>query len=126
GARFDADGVPARNRTLTVFCELRYVGQTSTLSLPLDQFPPTETSFPAIHRDYNDAHQKAFGYQSEEPIQIVSLKAVGRVIDDTPRVPERLALVQERRAPSASRQAYFGEPHGWLETPVLGRGELTS
>lgn len=125
GERFDADGVPPENQTKSVFCELRYVGQTSTLSLPLDRFPPTEESFSRLRRDYNEAHEKAFGYQSEEPLQIVSLKAVGRMTSDRPRVPGHLALVRERRPPSASRRAYFGEPHGWLETPILGRSELS-
>jgi N-methylhydantoinase A len=33
---------------------------------------------------------------------------------------------QAQPAEQDARQAYFGEEHGWLDTPVLRRADLTS
>jgi N-methylhydantoinase A len=41
-------------------------------------------------------------------------------------VPERIHSSRAEPKAQAPRQAYFGPPTGWLETPVLGRGALSA
>ena len=50
-----------------------------------------------------------------------------RSIPAAPRVPERVRVALERggERPSA-RRVYFGPERGWLETPVLVRGDLAA
>jgi N-methylhydantoinase A len=60
-------------------------------------------------------------------VEIVNMQVVGQGLPDRPRVPE--ALLPAKKAAGArlpARQAYFGPQIGWLETPVLGRVDITS
>ena len=40
-------------------------------------------------------------------------------------MPDRVQRGNERAVAAGKRKAYFGEEHGWLETPVLSRAQIT-
>jgi N-methylhydantoinase A len=54
----------------------------------------------------------------------VNLELVGRGLPERPRVPESLTPDARVQPTSSSRQAWFGAEHGWLETPVIARGQI--
>ena len=56
----------------------------------------------------------------------MSLKVVGRGVPDAPRLPDAIRLESSYRAPEGTRRAYFGETEGWIDTPVVGRTDLTA
>ena len=57
----------------------------------------------------------------------MNILLVGHGIPDQPRGPSQIAPpVMETSASAASRQAYFGPEAGWIDTPVLRRGDLAT
>jgi N-methylhydantoinase A len=60
-------------------------------------------------------------------VEIVNIQVVGQGLPDRQPMPDRLSLGRrEKRGGLPPRQAYFGPSIGWLETPVLERGDLTT
>jgi N-methylhydantoinase A len=58
----------------------------------------------------------------------MGLRLVARGLSAETRGPERLRIAAEAAPPRdsrpASRRAYFGPPHDWLETPLVARQDL--
>jgi N-methylhydantoinase A len=84
----------------------------------------------ALEEAFGREHERTYGHRAGpgEPIELITLKIVGRGLSDPPRgafaapavVPQRAA-----RAPSA-RAAYFGAARGWCETRILDRADLAA
>jgi len=120
-----ADGYRTDARRTELSAEIKYIGQNAALSVPIAGLPVADTDIADLAEAFAVAHVSTFGYRSdEERLQIVSLKAVGRGIPDSPRLPGRIALAQGFRPDQTARRAYFGPEHGWIDTPVMGRGDL--
>ena len=120
-----ADGYGESARRLDLSAEVKYIGQNAALSVSVAQLPVVQADIDRLAEDFAVAHEATFGYRSdEERLQIVSLKAVGRGIPDTPRLPDRIILAQGFRPDQSARRAYFGPDHGWIETPVMARSDL--
>lgn len=112
-------------RQVEVFAEMKYTGQTWTLSVPCSKVPADADEFAAMAKRFSELHLQNYGYNSDaELTQFVSLKVIGRGIPDTPRLPDRVARGREREADRGERQAYFGPEAGWLQTPVMPRSAL--
>jgi N-methylhydantoinase A len=74
-------------------------------------------------------HERTYGHRAGpgEPVEIVNIHVVGQGLPDRPRGPDRLSPGrQEAGGRLPPRQAYFGSQVGWLETPVLARGDLAA
>jgi N-methylhydantoinase A len=105
--------------------EVKYIGQNGALPVPVRALPITRDDLVEISESFSVAHQNVFGYRSdEERLQLVTLKAVGRGVPDAPRLPKTIKLGDGFAPKGGVRKAYFGEEHGWLDTPVLGRPAL--
>ena len=76
-------------------------------------------------------HRRTYGYSVEEPVQVVSLRVIGRGVAHPDRSPadpgpgDAPPATGPARAP-ADRRVYFGPGHGWLSTPVVGRPALAA
>ena len=115
----------AAKREVVVYADVKYVGQTSPLSIRFPAYPVTAAMILGLRDVYGDLHQRTYGYRSDrEPLQFVSLKVVGRGIPDASRVPERVSRSHERIAQTGSRRAYFGAESGWLDTQLMPRVAL--
>jgi N-methylhydantoinase A len=122
----EADGFkgPARKH-IALSAEVKYVGQNASLTVPFDGLPVDKAALAVFAERFAQQHEHTFGYRSDkEVLQLVSLKAVGRGLDETPRVPDRARRAMEKVPEASCRQAYFGPEHGWLDTPVLPRSAL--
>ncbi|MBI4182924.1 MAG: hydantoinase/oxoprolinase family protein [Proteobacteria bacterium] len=112
-------------RRIEVYANLRYAGQTWTLTVPFVRFPADDQAMTALAEGFHRTHDQNYGYRSDhEPIQFVALKVLGRGVADRPRLPERVREATRREAERSGRKAYFGPGHGWLATPVLPRPGL--
>jgi N-methylhydantoinase A len=100
--------------------ELRYLGQSSELSVPLDNDVNTlATVVTAFHTE----HQRRFGYaMPERGIEIVTARLTARVGRPMPP-PERPAEIAQQ-APS-SRRVWFAAK-GFVETPIYQRDAISS
>ena len=119
------DGYGPDARRVSCFADMRYVGQNTALTLPIPDPPLDAAKLGAIEESFAEAHKATFGYRSdEESVQFVTLKSLGQGIAATPRLPDSIT-VPEGAAKSGTRNAYYGDPHGWMETPILGREDLS-
>ena len=117
----------AEKREVVVYADVKYVGQTSPLSIRFPAYPVTDAMVGDLRAIYGDLHQQTYGYRSDrEPLQFVSLKVVGRGIPDASRVPDRVSRAHERAAQTGVRRAYFGPEAGWLDTRLMPRTTLTA
>jgi len=122
-----SEGYPEARRSITLYAELRHVAQSASLPIAFESLAVTAASMTAVREAFGHAHQAAYGYRSDdEPVQIVSLKVIGRGIPEHARVPERVQRDREQAAGETVRRAWFGPEHGWRETTVLGRGALSA
>ena len=63
---------------------------------------------------------------ADEPVELITLKVVGRGLPDVPRaalaaaaeLPEGVVIAQPLR------RAYFGPAHGWCDTDIINRADL--
>jgi N-methylhydantoinase A len=99
--------------------------QSWELEVPI---PPGPVDPAALDEAYGVEHERTYGHRagSDEPVELVTLKVVGRAVPAT----SRAALAGQAELPEgvdiaeAARPAYFGPAHGWLEADVLNRAEL--
>jgi N-methylhydantoinase A len=124
-ATLESEGYRGAGARLERFADMRYAGQNSELTIPLEPRPLTPARLATLREAFAAEHEKTYGYRSDgEAVQIVGLRLIARGLSDTARVPERLRLVDEASPVRASRQAYFGPDAGWCATPVVPRQAL--
>jgi N-methylhydantoinase A len=124
-----AEGYTGTRTHLERSADLRYAGQNSELTIPLPSGALTPESLRQLQEAFAMEHDKTYGYRSDgEPVQLMGLRLVARGLSDAARIPERLhmatAALHSRETRPTPRQAYFGPPHGWVETPLMQRQEL--
>jgi N-methylhydantoinase A len=124
-----ADRVSAERQRIEMRVDMRYIGQSYELPLPLGGFGVDDWAglAPAFHAE----HARRFGHSDPAaPVEIVSFAVTATGLIDTPELP-RLAM-GKRQPPdevrSGVRRVYFeaetpatGE---WLEAPVWRREAL--
>lgn len=120
------EGFAAADRQrIVISVDMKYVGQTSPLAVQLAGYPAGAGTFDSLVKAFEAEHSKVFGYVPQgDAIQFVALKAICSGIPQTPRMPAQVRRGNEPQVHGASRKAYFGDGHGWLETPVLSRAAL--
>jgi N-methylhydantoinase A len=126
--RLAEDGFAADRIELTRSAALHYQGQSFELEVPLPAGTIDKTALAAIEEAYGVEHEKTYGHRAgaDEPVELVTLKVVGRGIPDVPRA----ALAANAELPQGvfiaqpMRRAYFGPARGWCETNVLNRADL--
>lgn len=116
---------PARQRFDLSF-GLKYQGQMESLSIPVPSPPLTAAQLEDAAEAFGAEHERNFGYRSDrEPLQIVYIKAVGRILSETPRAPERVERGDARHIDVGGvRRVYFGEERGWREAVLIDRATL--
>ena len=123
-ARMAEEGVEAAAVAAMYSADMRYVGQSYELEVPI-AFPLTAAAVPDALSGFHAAHERVYGYaRPEQPVEFVNFRAVHRYALPRPVVrppaPPRGAagdaLVGERRA-------YFA-PAGFARTAVYERARL--
>ena len=83
GADLDAEGIPADRRELSHAFDLRYVGQTTEITVPAPGgAEPLREGFRAVVAQFHRLHERLYSYSvPDEPVELVNLRlrAVGRV-----------------------------------------------
>jgi N-methylhydantoinase A len=146
-AQLTAEGFAGAAVRIERSADCCYQGQSFELTVPVrpealaDRGPRAESlEAPAddIAEAFGREHERTYGHRAgaEEPVEIVSLRVVGRGLSDRPRVPDRarvgpdVAPAGPGRPPAAaehaSRRVYFGPEAGWLAAPVLARADLAT
>ena len=106
--------------------DAKYAGQSFelTIQLPGPRMPAT-----TIAEIFAREHERTYGHRADaDPVQIVNLRLVARILRDgffPSAMPRNMSSVRRDRTGGGMRDAYFGQHHGILATPVLNRFELS-
>src|SRR5216684_2308618 len=124
-----ADRVPAERQQIERRVDMRYIGQSYELPIPLAATTDAEWAglAPAFHAE----HRRRFGHSDPaSPVEVVSFSVTATGLIDTPELPrpprgEREPPAEARRG---TRRAYFEmagpQGGGWVECPVWQREAL--
>jgi N-methylhydantoinase A len=128
--RLIADGFLAERIVIERAAALRYQGQSFELEVRVPDGAINGPALAAIEEAFGREHERTYGHRAgpEEPVELMTLKVVGRGLSDPPRAALAAQAALPRRvvaAPSA-RAAYFGAALGWCRTRVLDRADLAT
>jgi N-methylhydantoinase A len=94
--------------------DLRFVGQSFELTVPVDD----EFDAERVAERFRNAHESAYGYVMDDPIELVNVRVTSVVARDSPSVRYRTT----GDAKKGRREAFFDD--GFHETPVFDRTGL--
>jgi len=127
-ARLTEDGFAEDQIAIERRAALHYQGQSFELEVPVPDGMIDPAVLAALEEAFGVEHEKTYGHRAglEEPVELVTLKVVGRGVPDMPRaalaaqaaLPKGVVIAEPRR------QAYFGPAHGWQEARVVNRADL--
>ncbi len=124
-SQMDRDAVPGRPVMTAKSVEVRYVGQSYELEVPLSGDNVDDAAIARVIEDFHTLHERVYGHRdSDDLVELVTLRVV---LSQAPgRVPGGAALVTAEGAPSprATRKAYFPEAEGLIDTPIYDRNAL--
>ncbi len=127
GEELGQEGFSGPSAVIERSASLHYKGQIYELSVPAPDGVLDRDKLTELAERFGQEHETVYGHRAgpEEPVELVNIAVVGRGLSEANRVPERLRLAQ-MDGTVAPRRAYFGRDVGWLETPVLRRGDLAT
>ncbi len=126
--RLAEDGFAQDQIALERAAALHYQGQSFELEVPMPAGRMDRAALAALEEAYGVEHEKTYGHRAgtDEPVELITLKVVGRGLPDVPRaalaaaaeLPEGVVIAQPLR------RAYFGPAHGWCDTDIINRADL--
>jgi N-methylhydantoinase A len=122
------EGVSGEAVRFEPYVDLKYGYQLQELTIPFPLTSDTGSMLDTLAAQFRAAHEQAFGYNTDDPIELVSLRlrALATVGDmkfaDLAAQGARSSNGATRSEP---REAYFGPQHGLLRTTVFRRADIT-
>ena len=90
-----AEGVTSANREITLYMDIRYLGQTTEIQVPIGaNANALMNGFDLVEQRFHELHQQRYSYNvPDEPIELVNLRlyALGRVARALPQLPSAMA-----------------------------------
>lgn len=123
-ARARADGLDPALFRFAAYADLRYKGQSSELSVPLDGTSVDKAALRAAENRFEAEYERTFGYRSDrKEFQIVTL----RLVASLPKKSRSLGrwVADSGELGGAERDCYFGPESGHCQTPVIVREALS-
>lgn len=129
-ATLAAEGYPPERVAVRRQADLRYVGQSFELTVPLEAGAVDAAAVERLREAFAAEHEQTYGHRGgpDDPIDLVNLRLIATGVPERPRVPSDAQLRAAGRGPRGergpvSRPAYF-PPLGLVETPVIDRLDL--
>ena len=120
-----AEGFPQERQETVSRVDMKYLGQTSHLTVNLVQREFDSTSLTQLGESFQQEHERTYGYRLDAPFQLCGLKIVARGISLESRVPESVnSIALGNKSGPSQRQVFFGAPNEWVPTPVVSRSDL--
>ena len=123
-AQFDIEGYPADQVTLSCSVDVRFKGQASEIRIPVADEHFTETTVQTLYTTFETEHERLYGHRSDpdNPVEVVAVRLIGQA---GIRGQQGVLNPAERLGARAlSRETYFGESWGTIDTPVISRHDL--
>jgi len=121
------EGVKGEAMLFSKFIDMRYVGQSYELTIPLPgKEIDTKNMVDAVSL-FHKEHERAYGHCApEEPVQIANLKLSATGLIAKPKFREfKKGGISPEKALRMSRKVYFAEADGFVECPAYDRYRLT-
>ena len=123
--QMDRDAAPGRPIQTARSVEVRYVGQSYELEVPIAVDVVDNSAIALVIEDFHTLHERVYGHRdADELVELVTFRVV---LSQAPgRVPggEVLPAAQGTVAPRTTRKAYFPEAGGLVDTPIYDRDAL--
>ena len=126
-AALDRDGIPGEDVSFLYQADMRYVGQSYELTVPVPGGDLGRTGLAAVLGSFHETHERTYGFQAvDEPVEFVALRlnAIGRIA----RPQMREVSTDEGGAAQAlvsTRPAYFAESGGFVDCSIYDRYRLS-
>jgi N-methylhydantoinase A len=123
------EGVPPEAIRFERYADLKYGYQLQELSLAFPSTGPGTNIAHLLRQLFTDAHDRAFGYHADDPIELVSLRVRALAKAGRLRFAELACIpmqsVERTTHNSHLRPVYFGRNHGLLDTPIRSRRDIS-
>ncbi|MEF8859856.1 MAG: hydantoinase/oxoprolinase family protein [Halolamina sp.] len=119
----DSEGIAPERRRFERTADLRYVGQSFDVSVPVPDGEVDAETLDTVEHRFHERHEKRYGHADpEEPVELVTLRLRARGVVDEPALEPAGTGGTVADAISEHRDTSFdGEVH---ETPVYDRDRL--
>jgi N-methylhydantoinase A len=121
------EGVTPEDMAFRCQADLRYVGQSFELTVPLPGSVPGPEAVARALEHFHSEHERAYGYSAPaEPVEWVNVRltALGRIAK--PGLRDWARGGDGRAAQKATRPVYFAECQGAVACPVYDRSLLAA
>jgi N-methylhydantoinase A len=118
------DGIAASAQSFERSVDMRYVGQSFELTVPLPGDALSNATLADAATDFHRAHQQAYGFNApQEPTEIVSLnlRAVGHIGKPKPVLPPESA---RSTTGSRERPVWFSQCGGYTACQIVSRLDI--
>jgi len=76
--RLSSDGFPDDQIRLSFGADLRYLGQSSELTVTMEPDGILDQGFEALEQAFHAAYQDTYGYTNDEPVELVNIRLAAR------------------------------------------------
>lgn len=120
--RLHEEGISDEDIRVDYTVQMRYAGQWRSLKVPCSR-PIGDMD--SIRQRFHNEHERVYAYSdTDQAVEIYSLRVTGRGVVDKPSFPEIESNGTSEEAATGTRQAYFEEAGEFIETPVYDRRQL--
>ncbi|MNV47802.1 hypothetical protein D3C71_1396790 [compost metagenome] len=121
-----SEGYQPEDATIVLAADLRYVGQSSELTVPLVSARFSAEAIAQLVRDFQAMYHQTFGYSSDEPLELVNLRVSARGrskhrLDFATCQVDGTAL----RGEAGTRLVSFAANEAPVATRIVPRAQLT-
>ena len=117
------EGVGESDRAFEYFAECRYYRQDIQMSIPVDIENLTAAGLDEIKADFEQRHDRRFGFSLDAPLEIANLRVIGKgVLDGVVIEESEPGSADPSDAEVERTEVYFDGEH--YETPTYDRTQL--
>ncbi|GIO22158.1 hydantoinase/oxoprolinase family protein [Oceanobacillus sp. J11TS1] len=121
-SQFAQEEIEEKDVVFHRFADMRYIGQEHTVKVPVPSGEWTEKQLGDVVEKFHELHEKNFTFRldgTETEIVNLHVTAFGKVEKPVIRKIERHTTLEEAKI--ETRNVFFDEPVGWVETDVYQR-----
>jgi N-methylhydantoinase A len=127
GKMLAREGYTGRSAQLALRADLRYVGQSSELTVAFPDGRYSQKSREKLYAAFQQAYLTTFGYRNEEPLELVNIRLAARGIRRNRLGFKNLTAVESGTADAAGRRKVSFTRNGALpDTPIVPRTAVTT
>jgi N-methylhydantoinase A len=121
------EGISSEKVRFEPYVDLKYGYQLQELTIPFPHDVSSDGLLARLATQFRAAHEQAFGYNTDDAIEVVSLRLRALATVGDMKFSELAAKMSPAHTVTRSepREAFFGPQYGLLKTTVCRRGDIT-